>query len=91
MAGDSKNFIIFLLDCLHNELKKPDKNIMNMKMDQNNRLNSLQYTINELNRDGNSIISNLFFGFNEKKYTCLKCFNFCSLNPKKRFDGRAHV
>ena len=76
-AGDSKDFIIFILEQIHNELKKPNKNNKTPKeelnqYDKNNALNNFFYEFqNEL-----SIISDTFFGFNETTNTCLYCKNY---------------
>jgi len=76
--GDSKDFIIFILEQIHKELKKP--NINNIKKpneifnqyDKNNAFNHFFYDFyNEL-----SVISNIFFGFNETSNECLYCKNY---------------
>ena len=43
--GDSKDFIIFILEQIHKELKRPNKNIKvpNNKLDQYNKQNSLEH------------------------------------------------
>ena len=76
--GDSKDFIIFILEQIHKELKRP--NINNIKKpneifnqyDKSNAFNHFFYDFNnEL-----SVISNIFFGFNETSNECLYCKNY---------------
>ena len=75
-AGDSKDFIIFILEQIHRELKKPAKKNIEPKealnqYDKNNAFNHFIYEFqNEL-----SIISDIFFGFNETTNICLNCKN----------------
>ena len=76
-AGDSKDFIIFILEQLHKELKKPvnnngsDKNLALNQYDKNNAFN---YFFNDFKKDC-SIISDAFFGFTETTNECLYCKN----------------
>ena len=76
-AGDSKDFIIFILEQLHKELKKPvnsnnlDNNIVLNQYDKNNSFN---YFFNDFKKDC-SIISDIFFGFTETTNECLYCKN----------------
>ena len=74
-AGDSKDFIIFILEQLHKELKKPrsfkDKNQI-QSLDQYNRQNAQNYFFNDFKKEG-SIISDHFFGFTETTNECLYC------------------
>ena len=66
-AGDAKDFIIFVLEQLHNELKKPVKygiNINNNNLNQYDKNNAFNYFMNDF-KNNCSIISDLFFGFNE--------------------------
>ena len=75
-AGDSKDFIIFILEQLHRELKMQVANIVVTEplnqYDKNNALNSF---FSEFSKEC-SIISDLFFGFNETTNICLNCKNF---------------
>ena len=73
-AGDSKDFIIFILEQIHRELKKPMKNNITPneplnQYDKNNAFKNFMYEFqNEL-----SIISDIFFGLNETTNICLYC------------------
>ena len=82
-AGDSKDFIIFILKQLHKELKWPIKGINQNNIDkplnQYDKRNSFNYFFNEF-RKGCSIISDIFFGFNEITNECINCKNICNLN-----------
>jgi len=77
-AGDSKDFIIFILEQLHKELKKPvndngsDKNLALNQYDKNNAFN---YFFNDFKKEC-SIISDIFFGFTETTNECLYCKNY---------------
>ena len=78
-AGDAKDFIIFVLEQLHKELKQPIKTINNnfnenQILNQYDKNNSFNYFFNDFKKDC-SIISDLFFGFNETTNECLKCKN----------------
>jgi len=79
-AGDAKDFIIFVLEQLHKELKQPIKTINNNNFNKNQPLNqydknnSFNYFFNDFKKDC-SIISDLFFGFNETTNECLNCKN----------------
>ena len=75
-AGDSKDFIIFILEQIHSELKysmeknTEPKNPLN-QYDKNNAWEHFSYEFkNDL-----SIISDIFFGFNETTNVCLNCKN----------------
>jgi ubiquitin C-terminal hydrolase len=79
--GDSKDFIIFILEQFHKELKKK-VNILNKNsnLDQKQSLN--QYDRNnafihflEQFKEECSIISDIFFGINETTNECLYCKN----------------
>ena len=78
--GDAKDFIIFILEQIHRELKKPiieQNNIKNV-----NPLNHNQYDktiafnnfFEEFKKEC-SIISDVFFGINETTNICLNCKN----------------
>ena len=77
-AGDAKDFIIFILEEIHKELKKPIKSKMNQKnipLNQYDQKNALNYFLEEF-KQGCSIISDLFFGFNETQNECINCKNY---------------
>ena len=76
-AGDAKDFIIFILEQLHKELKQSN-NIINQNdnqaLNQYDKNMALNYFFNDFKKEG-SIISDLFFGFNETTNECLNCKN----------------
>ena len=74
-AGDSKDFIIFIFEQLHKELKGPvpGANQGNVQpLNQYDKYNSFNYFFNDFKKDC-SIISDIFFGFNETTNECLNC------------------
>ena len=74
-AGDAKDFIIFILEQMHKELKKPLKlnNInQNLPLNQYDKNITLMNFFNEFTKE-TSIISDLFFGFNETTNACKNC------------------
>ena len=74
-AGDAKDFIIFILEKLHNELQRPSKCILkdyDLKINQYDRESAFHYYFNDLRKDS-SIISEIFFGYNETTNECLNC------------------
>ena len=81
-AGDAKDFIIFILEQLHKELKQSN-NIINSNVNQiTNQYDknvAFNYFFNNFKKEG-SIISDLFFGFNETTTECLNC--------KKMYDAQ---
>ena len=80
-AGDSKDFIIYILEQLHKELKKPVKgninNINNTKepLNQYDKNNAFNHFLNDFQEEC-SIISDLFFGITETTNECLNCKNY---------------
>ena len=79
-AGDSKDFIIFILEQLHKELKKPinninnNNNLINQPFNQYDKLNAFDHFFKSFTEEC-SIISDLFFGFIETTNECLNCKN----------------
>ena len=78
-AGDSKDFIIFILEQLHKELKSPinsnNNNInQNEPLNQYDKTNAINHFFNEFKNEC-SIISDVFFGFTETTNECLYCKN----------------
>ena len=78
-AGDSKDFMIFILEQIHNELKGPLKNIKNNSitmepLNQYDKNNAFQHFFIEFQREC-SIISDVFFGFIETTNVCQNCKN----------------
>ena len=81
-AGDAKDFIIFILEQLHKELKMPvnfNNNVNSEPLNQYDKNNALNYFLNNFKKDC-SIISDLFFGFNETTNECLNCKNHYNSN-----------
>ena len=75
-AGDAKDFIIYILEQMHRELKK---NVLENKVEleplnQYNKNNAFQHFWAEF-QEGVSIISDIFFGVNETTNICLNCKN----------------
>ena len=75
-AGDAKDFIIFILEQMHRELKKNMlKNKVELEpLNQYDRNNAFQHFFTEFQEEV-SIISDVFFGFNETTNICLDCKN----------------
>jgi ubiquitin C-terminal hydrolase len=77
-AGDAKDFIIFILERLHLELKKPCSNYSpqydNIPMNQYDKENSFNHFMDGFKKEL-SIISDLFFGLQETRNECLNCKN----------------
>ena len=76
--GDSKDFIIYILEQFHKELKKPVNTISNNKtktpLNQYDKNNAFNHFFEDFQNEC-SIISDLFFGFNETTNECLYCKN----------------
>ena len=76
-AGDAKDFIIFVLEQLHKELKQSISiNFQNdnRALNQYDKNNAFNYFFNDFRKE-TSIISDIFFGFNETTNECLYCKN----------------
>ena len=77
-AGDSKDFIIYILEQIHKELKRPNINksnsLINMPLDQYDKNNSLNHFFYDF-QDNCSVISDLFFGITETNNECQNCKN----------------
>ena len=78
-AGDAKDFIIYILERMHNELKQPVKNKFwklgpNDKLNQYDKNNAFLFFLDEFQND-TSIISDLFYGFTETTNVCQFCKN----------------
>ena len=76
-AGDSKDFIIYILEQIHKELKAKIKTNygVNEPLNQYDRNNALNYFLNDFSSDC-SIISDTFFGFTETTNECINCKNY---------------
>ena len=79
--GDSKDFIIFILEQFHRELKKGvnsnNTNNNNIKINQYEQQTTLINFIEEFKKD-TSIISDVFYGILETNNICLYCKQFYS-------------
>ena len=78
-AGDAKDFIIYILERMHKELKQPIKNKFwklgpNDKLNQYDKNNAFLHFLDEFQQD-TSIVSELFYGFNETTNVCQFCKN----------------
>ena len=80
--GDSKDFIIFILEQIHKELKKPTKEykILAEPFNEFNQKNAFDHFFYETFQKDVSIVSDIFFGFQENTNDCLNCNNIYSLN-----------
>ena len=83
-AGDAKDFIIFILEQIHKELKQPICTYNNnfnfiQPLNQYDKNNALYYFMNEFKKEC-SIISDVFFGFNETTNICINCKNIYNSN-----------
>ena len=79
-AGDSKDFIIYILEQLHKELKKPinfnnNNSVINEPLNQYDKNNALNHFFSEFKNEC-SIISDIFFGFTETTNECQNCKNY---------------
>ena len=76
-TGDSEDFIIFILDQIHKELKMPGPNKKKIIVQTPNlydKFNSLNNFLSEFHGQF-SIISDTFFGINETLNECINCIN----------------
>ena len=74
-AGDAKDFIIYILEQTHKELKKPlnlNNVNQNLPINQYDQNITLMNFFNEFSKE-TSILSDLFFGFNETTNICSNC------------------
>ena len=74
-AGDAKDFIIYILEQMHKELKKPlnlNNVNQNLTINQYDQNITLMNFFNEFSKE-TSILSDLFFGFNETTNICSNC------------------
>ena len=78
-AGDAKDFIIFVLEQMHKELNQ-SLNFIKIKtpstINQYDKNNTFMNFFNEFTKN-TSIMSDLFFGFNETTNICQYCKNRC--------------
>ena len=81
-AGDSKDFIIFILEQFHNELKIiKNGNDDDGNINQYDKQNAFNYFIQDFAKQ-TSIISDIFFGVMETTNICLNCKNNYSSEGK---------
>ena len=78
-AGDSKDFIIFILEQIHKELKDPINTFNNNinpigPLNQYDKNNAFNHFFSEFRQEC-SIISDIFFGFTETTNICVNCKN----------------
>jgi len=88
-AGDAKDFIIFVLEQLHKELSKSVKsnNIINLEpLNQYDKNNSLNYFLKDF-KSQISIISDIFYGFNETTNECLNCKNIYNCKKLNKLNN----
>jgi len=83
-AGDAKDFIIFILEQIHKELKQPINYYYNninciQPLNQYDKNSALNYFMNDFRKEC-SIISDIFFGFNETTNICINCKNIYNSN-----------
>ena len=76
-AGDSKDFIIYILEQIHKELKSKVKTnyTVDQPLNQYDRNNAFNNFLIDFSSEC-SIISDAFFGFNETTNECLNCKNY---------------
>jgi len=76
-AGDAKDFIIFVLEQLHKELRKSvniNNNSISEPLNQYDKNNAFNFFFKDF-KNQVSIISDIFYGFNETTNECLNCKN----------------
>jgi len=81
-AGDAKDFIIFILEQLHKELKSSVNKSGNKNqqlLNQYDKNNAFNHFFNDFKKEC-SIISDIFFGFTETTNECLYCKNWYNSN-----------
>ena len=76
-ANDSKDLVNFIIMTLHEELNKAKKesnpNSIDLKIDQTNRDQVLNYFTVNFTKENQSIISDIFYAMNGTSTQCLKC------------------
>ena len=76
--GDSKDFIIYILDQMHKELKKPinlnnvNNSVLNKELNQYDKNNAFNHFFYDFQQEC-SIISDVFFGISEITNECQNC------------------
>ena len=85
-SGEAKDFILFILERIHKELKKPieNKNLFSQINSENilncyDKNNAFAHFTNEFQNE-TSIISDTFYGFTETTNVCQFCKNYYNSN-----------
>ena len=75
-ACDAKDFIIFIIEQLHKELKiaENSNNNSDLELNQYDKNKAFNYFFKDF-KNQSSIISDIFYGFNETTNECLNCKN----------------
>ena len=75
-ASDAKDFIIFIIEQLHKELKiaENSNNNSDLELNQYDKNKAFNYFFKDF-KNQSSIISDIFYGFNETTNECLNCKN----------------
>jgi len=74
--NDSKVLVLFILETMHSELNKPNKNKITNSIGIANQYDyetTFDTSKNYFDKNYNSIISNLFYGIYNSMITCLNC------------------
>ena len=83
-TDDAKDFIIYILEQIHKELKRPvnsHNQLIIQPLNQYDRNSAFTYFMNDFKKEC-SIISDVFFGFTETTNICLFCKNVYSSQGK---------
>ena len=103
-VNDSKDLVLFLIETMHNELNKPNKNIFHKISSIPNQYNyeiAFNLFSEYFTKNYNSVISNLFYGMYNWMMKCLncnivthnvQCFNILifPLEEVRKFKNRAN-
>ena len=87
-AGDAKDFVLYLLETMHKELKQPLKNKFwkiepkDQQLNQYDKHNTLIHFLDEFQNE-TSIMSDLFFGIDETTMVCQYCKNIYNSKGQK--------
>ena len=82
-ASDAKDFIFFIIERLHQELKPPDNpqndfgqiDFLQQEIQARNQMLTLINFLNELNTKNTSIVSKTFYGITRSIMRCEGCYN----------------
>ena len=91
-AGDAKDFIMYILEQIHRELKKSVNNnnfsLSSEPLNQYIKKSSLSHFFNDFQKE-TSIISDTFFGFTESTLQCMNCkkiYEMKGMNPPMTYN-----